>query len=112
MTFLKRRALILSAGLSLACGTGAAEQPVPGVVPEASVEANQVTLSLDRGKGGRGTLSAVGCDGCPLYFDLDAEVLLLHAGQPIAALEAVALSGNAGTVIFTRDTRELLRVLW
>ncbi|MEN9725757.1 MAG: hypothetical protein RL434_123, partial [Pseudomonadota bacterium] len=39
-------------------------------------------------------------------------VLLLHAGQPISALEAVALSGNAGTVIFTRDTRKLLRVLW
>ncbi|MEN9728532.1 MAG: hypothetical protein RL434_2898 [Pseudomonadota bacterium] len=112
MTPLYRKTLLLAAGLSLTCGLGHAKQPAPDVEPEASVEANQVTLSLDRGKGVRGTLSAAGCTGCPLYFDLDAAVLLLHAGQPISALEAAALSGNAGTVIFTRDTRKLLRVLW
>lgn len=80
--------------------------------PEASVEANQVTLSLNRGKGGGGTLSAVGCTGCPLYFELDSTTLFTLNGEPISLVEASVLSGTAGAVIFDRDTRHLRRVLW
>lgn len=111
------RAMTRLCTLFAACGwlgaacIAAAEQ-LPALPPEASVEANQVTLSLNRGEGNRGTLSAVGCLGCPLYFGFDHTTLFMLEGEPISLLEANAMSGTAGAVIFERDTRRLLRVVW
>lgn len=112
MSFMTGNGALFAACILLGTASVATAEQLPAMLPEASVEANHVTLSLNRWEGNRGTLSVVGCQGCPLYFGFDHTTLFMLNGEPIPLPEAITLSGTAGTVIFERGTRRLRRVIW
>lgn len=75
-----------------------------------AVEADEITVSMPGKKGGNGHAIARGCSGCPISAEIDADTLFFLKGVVVPANKAEQLSGEAGTIVFSKD--RVIRIRW
>lgn len=76
-----------------------------------AAEANQVRILFTNGLE-QGLANVQGCDTCPLTLNIAGQTRFFLNGKEINRNRVESLSGKPGTVIYTLDGKQALRILW
>lgn len=97
---------LLAAGLLVS-----AQAAVAAVPREHGVEADNITVDLNKEADG-GTLHAYGCKECPLVLTVGSETTFYLNSKAIDHNKVRDLSGKPGTVIYQKENKTVLKVMW
>ncbi|MEW5754841.1 MAG: hypothetical protein AB1810_00915 [Pseudomonadota bacterium] len=100
------RCTLLAAGLLVAMPVAA-----EGGGPRLGVEADQISVTFGD-SAGEGRVMVQGCKGCPLHLTADAGTVFSANGAAIDRKQARNHSGQAGAVVYDRDTKHVIKINW
>ncbi|MBI3772291.1 MAG: hypothetical protein HY272_06295 [Gammaproteobacteria bacterium] len=97
---------LLAAGLLVSLQTAGATAP-----REHGAEVDNITVDLNKETDG-GTLRAYGCKECPLELTVNSETIFYMDSKVINLNKVRDLSGRPGTVIYQKENKTVLKVMW
>ena len=80
------------------------------IAVENAAEAGEVHVTWQQA--GNGMARVKDCDACPLTLQIDAKTTFLAHGREISCKPARDFSGKPGTVIYDKQGKHALRILW
>lgn len=81
------------------------------IAQEQSAEANQVRILFTKGTE-QGMAQVKECESCPFNLDINDQTRFFHNGKEIERRKVESHSGKPATVIYSKDGKQALRILW
>jgi len=82
------------------------------IATENSAEANQLRIVFEDKSLQQGVLYVRGCELCPLKLNVDGQTRFFYNNKDVQRGRLNVLSGKPGTVIYSLDDKQAIRILW